>query len=227
MTGPTLWTAAPLILGLLGLGFFAAGLRQMIRGRVLVSLVTLLGGAILACLGVGLGTVGANLLTYSRLTYERPVAEVSVVGLDARSKEYSVTVRPVDSPPTTCILQGDEWLLSAKVQTWQPWANVLGFDATYTLDQIANKYMDAAEANGKPITACDLARREPPLTRYMPVRFTVWATSILQLQNRRFGSANYMPLANGADYRVLITEQGLVAEPINEFARAAVAAQTP
>ena len=29
---------------------------------------------------------------------------------------------------------GDEWLIGGRVQKWKPWANVLGLDATYTLD---------------------------------------------------------------------------------------------
>lgn len=223
MTDPTVWTAGPIVLLLLGLFFVLAGARQMKRARPVVGTVAFLGGLALAAIGVALGSIGANLLSYARLTYERPVAEVRVLSLNAVDKRYSVIVIPVDAPPTTCVLQGDEWLLSAKVQTWKPWANVLGFDATYALDQLANKYADATEANGKPITACDLAGADPALKRYLPPRFTALALSWLQVDNRRFGAASYMPLADGAVYSVLMTQQGLAAEPANDVARLAVA----
>lgn len=228
MTDPAVWTAAPVILGLLALFFILAGLRQMMRARPFTGSVTFLGGVALGCLGLAIGAVGANLLTYARLTYERPVATVEVRSLNVPEKRYSVTVRPTTvglggAPATTCVLQGDEWLVSAHVQTWKPWANALGFDATYALDQLANKYADATEANGKPITACDLAGPDPSLKRYLPPRFTALALSLLQVDNRRFGAASYMPLADGATYTVILTQQGLAAEPSNDTARTAVA----
>jgi hypothetical protein len=43
----------------------------------------------------------------------------------------------------------------------------------------------------------------------------------LQADERRFGSANYMPLADGALYLVFMTQNGLNAEPANDPARAA------
>lgn len=224
MTDPIFWSTAPAALGLLGLFFILVGVRQMRRRRPVASAAAVAGGVAFTALGLALGAVGATFLTYARLTYERPVAEVAVLSLNATDKRYAVTVYPADirTPPTTCTLQGDEWLLSARVQTWKPWANLLGFDATYSLDQLANKYTDAAEANGKPITACALAPADPALARYIPSRLAALALSLLLAENRRFGSASYMPLADGATYRVVMTQQGLAAEPANAAARAAV-----
>ena len=222
---PTLWTTAPVLLGVLAAFFILAGVRQMRRARPVMGAVTLLGGAALGCLGLALAAIAVNLLSFARLTYERPVAEVRVLSLNVPEKRYTVTVTPTHAPATACVLQGDEWLLGARVQTWQRWANVLGFDATYTLDQLANKYTDAMEANGKPITACDLAGPDPALKRYVPARVTALAQRYLQLEDRRFGSAVFMPLADGAAYRIQMTQTGLAAEPANDIARAALAAR--
>jgi hypothetical protein len=41
------------------------------------------------------------------------------------------------------------------------------------------------------------------------------------VEDRRFGSANYMPLADGAQYRIVITQYGFNAEPANAVAKAA------
>ncbi len=222
MTDPILWTTAPAVLVLLGVVFAFAGLRRIFRARLLTGAVTLLGGAALGAMGLAIAAVGATLLSYSRLTAERPVAEVDVRSLNAVEKRYTVTVRPADgAPATTCVLQGDEWILGAKVQTWKPWATTLGFDATYALDQLANKYADAVEAAGKPITACAIAGPQPALGRYVPGRLTAVATKFLQVEDRRFGSASYMPLADGALYRVVMTQNGLAAEPANDLARTA------
>jgi hypothetical protein len=44
---------------------------------------------------------------------------------------------------------------------------------------------------------------------------------LVQVEDRRFGSANYMPLADGATYNVVMTQSGLNSEPANETARKA------
>lgn len=223
MTAPPVWTNSPIVLGLLAVFFILAGARQMQRKRPALGAATMAGGVALGCLGLALAAMAVNLLGYARFTYERPVAELRVLSLNVPDKRYTVTVAPEAAPATSCVLQGDEWMLGARVQTWRPWANVLGFDATYTLDQLANKYADAAEAKGKSITACDLAGPDPALRRYVPARLTAWAQRALQLEDRRFGSAVFMPLADGAVYRIRMTQTGLAAEPANDIARAALA----
>jgi hypothetical protein len=223
MTIPAIWYVAPAVLVVLGLLMLLAGLAHVMRGHPGRGLYGILSGAVLALIGLVIGVGGANLLTYARLTYERPVAEVSVQAIDAGDKRYAVTIRPLDGGirTTTCTLQGDEWILGARVQKWKPWVSLLGFDATYTLDQVANKYVDAAEANGKPITACDIPTPTPDINRYMPDPWLAKLTSYLQVEDRRFGSANYMPLADGAVYLVVMTQTGLNAEPVNDAARGA------
>ena len=44
---------------------------------------------------------------------------------------------------------------------------------------------------------------------------------LIQVEDRRFGSANYMPLADGATYNVVMTQSGLNSEPANDTARKA------
>ncbi len=55
----------------------------------------------------------------------------------------------------------------------------------------------------------------------MPPGLIDWLRSHAYAEDRKFGSANYMPLADGADYRVVITQSGFNAEAVNEIARKA------
>jgi hypothetical protein len=41
------------------------------------------------------------------------------------------------------------------------------------------------------------------------------------VEDRHFGSGAYMPLADGAVYKVIMTQSGLNAEPVNNTARKA------
>jgi hypothetical protein len=229
MQGPlnTLWFAAPVLLAAIGALLVLAGIVHVFRGRVFGGGGRLLVGCLFAVSGAAVGLFGLNLQTYSRLTYESPVAEIEVKANDPAAKRYTVTIRRLDGTDVTqsCELQGDEWLLSGRVQKWKPWVNVLGIDSTYTLDQMANKYADALEANGKPITACAIEKPAPEANRYVPPQWLDWVMAHAQAEDRRFGSASYMPLAHGALYEVIMTQSGLNAEPANDAARAANAAR--
>ena len=214
---------APLLVAVSGLALLSSGVAHLVRGRALRASGHFLIGAALAVTGFVVGLLGLNAQTYARLTHEGPVAEVSVRVLDPASSHYLVTVRRLDGSNRvqTCELQGDEWVLSGRVQKWKPWANLLGLNATYALEQLSNMYFSAARANGKPITSCDSADVAPTIDQYMPQAWLAWLAARAFTLDRRFGSANYMPLSDGAVYRVVITQYGFNAEPVNAPARAA------
>ena len=215
--------AAPLLVAISGLALLSSGVGHLLRGRAVRASGHLVFGAPLAVIGFVAGLLGLNAQTYARLTHEGPVAQVSVRSLDPASARFLVTMRRLDGTgrTQTCELQGDEWVLSGRVQKWKPWANLLGLDATYTLEQLSNMYFSAARGNGKPITACDIADVAPRIDQYLPPSWLAWLAARSFAVDRHFGSANYMPLADAAVYRVVITQSGFNAEPVNQPARAA------
>lgn len=217
-----LWVA-PLLVAVCGLALLVSGGGHLMRGRAVRGSAQFLPGALLAVVGFVAGLLGLNAQTYARLAHEGPVALIGVRSLDPASSRYLVTIRRLDGSNRVqnCELQGDEWVLSGRVQKWKPWANLLGLDATYTLEQLSNMYFTAARGNGKLITACDIADVAPPIDQYVPRSWLAWLAARTIAVDRRFGSANYMPLADKAVYRVVITQSGFNAEPVNQAARAA------
>ncbi|MDE2163076.1 MAG: hypothetical protein KGJ53_07930 [Alphaproteobacteria bacterium] len=217
------WFVVPLAMAGVGFLLFLAGIGHLARGRAARAGFGLAGGGTATVAGLVAGFIGLNMQSYARLTYEAPVAEISIRADNPAQKLYTVSVRRLDGSnrSETCTLQGDEWLLSGRVQKWKPWANELGLNATYTLNQISNMYYSAEEANGKPITACDITGPAPKVNQYLPEAWVNWLIHNMLVQDRRFGSANFMPLADGAVYRVVITQFGFNAEPINDAAKRA------
>jgi len=215
-----LWYVVPLAIAGVGFLVFIFGTGHLIRGRFVSAGASLGGGGAATIAGLAVGLFGLNLQGYSRLTYEAPVAEVSVHAKDPAKKVFDVTVKRLDGSDIsqTCTLQGDEWLLTGRVQKWKPWANELGLNATYTLNEITNYYDNAEEANGKTITACNIKGPPPKINQYLPESWVKWLIASAIVQDRRFGSANFMPLADGAVYRVVITQTGFNAEPENDTA---------
>ena len=216
------WVVAPLVVGALAFVLLLHAIIHLARGRFAHATLHAGSGVILALAALGVGLLVLNTQGYARLTSERPVAEVTVAALHPALQTWRVTVRRLDGTGLTgsCDLQGDEWEMNAAVQKWQPWVNILGLDSTYALDEIDNKYFSASRGNGRTITACSLAAK--PIA-WVPHGLMVWLMDHVQVQQRNFGSAVYMPLADGAIYRVVMTQSGLNAEPVNPIAQAAAA----
>ena len=220
-----LWWVAPAAVAVFGVLFILSGTGHLFNGRLARGSRHMIGGTGAAAIGLALSLVALNTQLFARLTHEGPVADVIVKAIDPAQSKYLVTVRRLDGqiPDQSCNIQGDQWLIGGEVQKWKPWANVLGLDATYTLDQISNKYFTAERGNGKLITACDL-KGVPEVNKYVPDKWLPWLLDHFYTADRRFGSANYMPLADGAVYKVVITQSGFNAEPENAIAKSANAA---
>ncbi len=221
------WIVVPLVAAGLGLLLLLRGFAHLAKGRGGRGASHLAVGSPLALIGFGVALVVLNTQSFARLSHENDVADIGVKALDPSKSLYRIMIVRLDGPnqTLTCDLQGDEWVMDARVQKWKPWANVLGLDTTYTLDQAANKYFTAERGNGKPITACDLRGPEPAVNRYVPQSWLMWLVGQSYTEQRRFGSAAYMPLADGAKYHVVMTQSGLNAEPSNDIARGANAAR--
>jgi len=221
------WIVVPLAAAALGLFVLLRGFVHLGRGHAGRSAGHLAVGSPLALLGLGVALVALNTQSFARLTHESDVADVHVKAVDPAKNLYRITIVRLDGPQQTiaCDLQGDEWVMDARVQKWKPWANVLGLDTTYTLDQATNKYFTAERGNGRTITACDLRGPPPAVDQYVPNAWLSWLAGRSYTEQRRFGSAAYMPLADGATYRVTMTQSGMNAEPSNDAARGANAAR--
>jgi len=221
------WLVVPLVVALFGVLLLFAGIGHFFGGepgrgsrRVMISLPVM-------ALGLAASLIALNTQTFARLSQEGDVAEVDIRSINPTNNLYAVSVKRLDGSNlvTECNLQGDEWLIGGQVQKWKPWANVLGLDSTYVLDQIDNKYFSAARASGRPITACDLSPPPPAVNNVVPNSLLTWLIGQSYTEQRRFGSASYMPLADGAQYKVVMTQSGLNAEPVNDVAKTANSAR--
>lgn len=210
--------ALALILGLFGLVSLALACQRLIRGRFFAASGTALLGLLLLIAGAVLFVVSLNLHTYARLTHEEPVAEL-VFEL-AAPQRYRVTLTGVPSGQMqTLVLAGDEWQLDARVLKWQGWANVLGLDAQYRLERISGRYRNIEQERHDTRTVYELSENPGIDVWDLRQRYPQWLTFV----DAVYGSATYMPMADGARYQVSMTQTGLVARAANEAAQTAAA----
>ena len=160
--------------------------------------------------------VSLNLHTYNRLTYEQPVAEIV---FEARGPQsFRATLAQVPSGELQMfMLAGDEWQLDARVLKWKGWANLLGLDAQYRLERVSGRYRDIAQERNDERTVYGLSEN-PGLDLWtMSIDHKRW----LPFVDAVYGSAVYLPMADGARYVVTVTQSGLLARPTNDVAKAA------
>jgi hypothetical protein len=188
-----------------------AGCRRLFLGRFLAAGRAWLGGLVLLASALLLFGVAANLHTYQRLTFEQPVAELAFQKLD--EQRYRVTLTKQPSGETWKLhLSGDDWQLDARVLKWRGWANLLGFDARYRLERVSGRYRDVAQERSAERTVHELAD---------PRGIDVWALAQAQPRwlpfvDAVYGSATYLPMADGARYEVTLGQAGLIARPKGE-----------
>ncbi|MET0988117.1 MAG: hypothetical protein ABW034_22190 [Steroidobacteraceae bacterium] len=208
--------ALALILGIFGLVSLALACQRLIRGRFFAAGGTALLALLLLAAGALLFVVSLNLHTYARLTHEEPVAEL-VFEL-AAPQRYRVTLTGVPSGDMqTLVLAGDEWQLDARVLKWQGWANVLGLDAQYRLERISGRYRNIEQERHDTRTVYELSENPGIDVWDLRQKYPQW----LKFVDAVYGSATYMPMADGARYEVSMTQTGLIARPANEAAQTA------
>jgi len=206
-------TPIAIALALFGLVLLALACQRIYRARLIAGSGALLGGTALLALAGLLFVVSLNLRTYARLTYEAPVAELVFEKRGPRSYQLTM-VRIPAGDLQIFMLEGDEWQLDARVLKWKGWATLLGLDAQYRLERLSGRYRDIEDER----TA---KRTVYPLTENPGLDLWNLATDHpdrLPFVDAVYGSATYLPMADGARYRVTLSQTGLLARPMNPAA---------
>ena len=183
---------------------------KALRAILAVLVVTALAAGALALV------VALNLRTYSRLTYEQPVLSIEFQAL-APQRFTAAVIRADRAETQRFELAGDEWMVDARVLKWHGLANVLGLDAYYRLERISGRYREIEQERTAPHSVYPL-HRESWLDFWS---FAQTHAGWIPWVDGFYGSATYLPMANGARYQVSLSQTGLVARPDNDAARAA------
>ncbi len=224
------WWILPGAAALAGAMLLLSGLGSLFRGRFLGAFGgVLFGGGFLAA-GVAAILLGLNVQSYARLNHERPVAAISLSQIQPQFFEATLTQpeTATGGPSATVYpVHGDEWRIEAQVLRWKPWANILGLNTQYRLDRLSGRYQDTQQELTAVRSVHDLRGGDVAGDRPR------WSLDVWDVARRYrdhvnavdtlYGSGAYMPMADGAEYEVFITQSGLIARPTNDAARAASA----
>jgi hypothetical protein len=201
---------------LLMLFFLGRTARCTRRGRLLRA-----GGSGLSAIFMAVVAIAAALIAISYYSYDRLTAEQVVATIEFRrlaADEYEARLMLQDERDRTFALRGDEWQIDARLVSWKPPVTVLGLDPIYRLERLSGRYTDIRREQTEVRTVHQLT--EPLAVDVWTVarRFPVLTPGI----DAYYGSATYVPMADGARFTVSLSRDALIARPANNAARAAV-----
>ena len=205
------------ILVTIGLGLLWGGLRRLIRGRLFSGGSRMLAGLVLLLTAALAVAVAVDLRSYVAFTHEQPVASIGFTALGPQY--FQARLKYAAGAVTQTELRGDEWQLDARVIKWRGLATLLGFSTLYRLERLSGRYRSVAQEQQAAHTAVALSAGGWLDSWALVHRFQDW----LPWVDAGYGSSVYLPMADGAEYRVSLSTTGLVARPQNDSARQAMA----
>jgi len=210
------FTALIVLFALAGILFLIAAIRRLRRRRVLGGALHGTTALTLILLSVCTALLAANLRTYQRLTYEQPAGELQLSR--AGEREFNAVLTYPGGERVNFALSGDEWQIDARVLKWHALANMIGFDTAYRLERISGRYTRIEDERSRARTVYSLnpAQRIDPWD--LVHRYHSWVPWVDAL----YGSATFLPMADGALYEIKVSQNGLVGRPLNQAARDAL-----
>ena len=202
--------------GVIAFLLLIAAVRRLRDWRIRSGILFLVVAAVVAALGTAGAMLAASLHSYARLTQEQEVARA--VFRELTPKRYELILVLKAEPARRYEIRGDEWQIDARVLKWKGMATLVGLDTLYRFERIAGRYADTAQEKSAPRSVHDLSA---------DAGFDLWALlkehhSWLPLADALYGSAAYVPMADGAQYAVHVSASGLLIRPLNESAKKAL-----
>jgi hypothetical protein len=209
-------TALIVVFALAGILFLAAAFRRLRRRRIMGGMLHGATALVLIALSLCAALIVMNLRTYQRLTAEQAAGELQFSRVGER--QFNAVLTYPTSEHVNFALSGDEWQVDARVLKWHAFANMLGFDTAYRLDRISGRYSRIEDERTQARTVYSL---NPP------ERIDLWTWvhqyhSWMPWMDALYGSATFLPMADGALYEINVSQSGLIARPLNQAARDAV-----
>jgi hypothetical protein len=210
------FTALIVVFALVGILLLFTAIRRLRRRKVLGGVLNGATALVLLLLSVCAALIAANLRTYQRLSFEQPAGELQFARTGER--EFNAVLTYPGGERANFALRGDEWQVDARVLKWRAFANLVGFDTAYRLERIGGRYTRVEDERAQARTVYSL---NPP-QRIDPWELAHRYRSWLPWLDAVYGSATFLPMADGALYEIKVSQSGLIARPLNQAARDAV-----
>ncbi|HZW59994.1 MAG TPA: hypothetical protein VFE85_06855 [Woeseiaceae bacterium] len=210
--------AASAVFTLFAVLFLARTVRCSRRGRLLRA-----GTSCLSCVVSAALATAAVMLTFAYYSYDRLTAEqvVSTIQFRAAGPDYyKARLMTPGSADRLFDLRGDEWQIDARIINWKPPLTILGLDPIYRLERLSGRYSAIDREQQEARTVHSLGSQQPVDLWRLARRFPVLLPGV----DAYYGTATYVPMADGARYDISLSRDALLARPANAEAERALGA---
>ncbi len=213
-----------MLYGLIATFITAIGLAMVyISFRVLANKGWFLGwlrgmwGILLIAVGVTMGLSAFDLFSYKLIVSEQSVATISFEKLG--TQRFNAIVVDKNGAESRYELAGDQWQMDARLIKWPNAMAAMGIKPGYRLDRISGRYYSLEKERTAERTVYSLSESK--------LGFDLWSFFHNDGEGQGFidavyGTATFVPMADGALFEVLLSNSGLLARPLNEPARGAI-----
>ena len=208
--------ATSAVFTVIALYFMLSMTRHARRRRPVRATRSLAGGVVSAAMGSASILLAFSYYGYGRLIDEQLVSRIEF----SQTAPGAYTARVMIDGKTDRLfaLRGDEWQMDARVINWKPPATLLGLDPIYQLDRLSGRYSDIEKEMTEERTVHALSDE---------LMLDVWRVArkfplLMPGVDAYYGTATYLPMADGARFEVTMSRTALMARPVNAAARAAV-----
>ena len=212
----TLLVGIGLIFGLVAFFFLIRTVRCTRRSRFLRASGSGLSAAVSAALAGAALLLAFTYYSYGRLTSEKVISNIQF--RQTAADEYEARLMITGERDRLYGLRGNEWQLDARLINWKPPATILGLDPVYRLERLSGRFSEVERERSEVRTVHALTQ-EPYLDVWALARqFPLLTPGV----DAYYGTATYVPMADGARFEVSLSRDALIARPVNDAARDAV-----
>lgn len=163
-----------------------------------------------------IGLLACDLYSYAPLVQGKPLVTLSFKADGAQRYQVSLVE---EGREQTLTLDGDMWQLDARLIRWKGLAALIGLEPGYRLERLSGRFLaieqQALAVHGR----VQLAHSPYGVDLWRWLRSSQRDQLLIDPQALR---VTYLPIAADAVYSVSLTPTGLLAEPMNPAAEAAL-----
>lgn len=174
-------------------------------------------GLVLLLLAVLIGLMAFDIYRYRQINFEQVIATIDFKKIE--DQHYEAVLVDSKGNEQRYMLHGDQWQLDARVVKLKGYLSTFGISPGYRLERISGRYYDLEQEHNskRSVYALNESLYGVDVWKWIN-KYPRWAPIL----DAVYGSATYLPMADGALYEVSLSHTGLLARPLNTAAEQAV-----
>jgi hypothetical protein len=200
----------------LALAFAMSGIKLLFKKNWFLGwLRGSLGFLFIFCVFV-MGSIAYDFYGYKQLVPEKNIATISFISLG--EQHYAANFAENGKSQATFELHGDQWQLDSRIIEWEGFLSSLGLRPGYRLERISGRYLLLDEERSKKRTVHKVSSQSDGIDVWKWLNKLETYTQV----NARLGNSTFLPMVDGGQYQISLTESGLLVRPLNQPAIDAV-----